>query len=79
MKASQVQIREMTTKWASISARRRLTLNAEPLDPPRGLGGYVVLHELAHLMVPNHRLVFKPILDADMLDWRERENHLTRT
>lgn len=73
VKAPQVQIRRMTTKWASISSRGRLTLNSELLDLPRGLGEYVVLHELAHLLVPNHGLVFKLYLDAYMPDWRERE------
>lgn len=73
VKPPQVQIRKMTTKWASISSRGRLTLNSELLDVPRGLGEYVVLHELVHLLVPNHGLVFKLFLDAYMPDWREKQ------
>lgn len=76
VKAPQVQVRAMTTKWASISTRGRLTLNAELLDLPRGLGEYVVLHELVHLLVPNHGLVFKLYLDAYMPDWRDRQRGL---
>ena len=79
VRSPQVQVRAMTTKWASISTRGRLTLNAELLGLPRGLGEYVVLHELVHLLIPNHGLVFKLYLDAYMPDWRERENHLVRT
>ena len=72
VKPPQVQIRQMTTKWASISSRGRLTLNSDLLGLPRGLGDYVVVHELVHLLVPNHGLVFKLFLDAYMPDWQER-------
>ena len=72
----QVHVRRMTTKWAPISTRGRLTLNSDLLDLPRGLGEYVVVHELVHLLVPNHGLVFKLFLDAYMPDWREREDAL---
>ena len=78
VKAPQVQIRAMTTKWASISTRGRMTLNSELLDLPRGLGEYVVLHELAHLLAPDHGLVFKLYLDAYMPDWRARDAALRR-
>lgn len=72
----QTHIRPMTTKWASISTRGRLTLNADLLDLPRALGEYVVLHELLHLLVPNHGRLFKLFLDAYMADWQEREAKL---
>lgn len=74
--APEVQLRSMTTKWASISTRGRLTLNADLLDLPRLLGEYVVVHELVHLLVPDHGRVFKLFLDAYMPDWRERETVL---
>jgi hypothetical protein len=75
----QIHVRPMTTKWASISTRGRLTLNADLIDLPRALGEYVVLHELLHLLVPNHGRLFKLFLDAYMADWREREGALNST
>lgn len=72
----QIQIRPMKSKWASLSTRGRLTLNADLLGLPRALGEYVILHELLHLLVPNHGRVFKLFLDAYMPDWQEREKRL---
>ncbi len=71
--APRIYIRPMSSKWGSISTRGRLTLNEELLPLPRGLGEYVILHELLHLLVPNHGLVFKLFLDAYMPDWRDRD------
>jgi len=74
----QVQIRHMTTKWASMSTAGRLSLNADLLDLPRPLGEFVIVHELVHLLAPNHGKVFKSFLAAYMPDWEERESRLRR-
>ncbi len=42
------------------------------MDLPPGVGEYVVLPELVHLFIPNHRLVLKLYLDGYVPDWRER-------
>lgn len=76
VKVAQTHLRRMTTKWASISRAGRLTLNAELLDLPRDLGEYVIVHELVHLLVPNHGKVFKSFLAAYLPDWEEREGWL---
>ena len=44
----------MQRKWASISMKGRLTLNTDLLDLPEMLTEYVIVHELVHLLVPNH-------------------------
>ncbi len=69
----QIHIRHMTTKWASMSTAGRLTLNSDLLDLPRPLGEFVIVHELVHLLAPNHGKVFKSFLTAYMPDWEERE------
>lgn len=71
-----IQVREMRRKWASMSTNGNLTLNSELLDLPRELGEYVLVHELVHLLVPNHGVVFRCFLDAYIPDWREREKRL---
>lgn len=91
-----IHIRQMTTKWGSLSrtvghtsgAGRehasttvshyagRLTLNSELLTLPRELGEFVIVHELVHLLAPNHGRVFKSFLHAYLPDWREREQRL---
>ena len=69
-------IRAMTRKWASISARGRLTLNSEVLTIPRYLAEFVVVHELVHLLAPNHGPVFKCFMSAYLPDWQKREASL---
>ncbi|SCX83860.1 hypothetical protein SAMN05216420_10159 [Nitrosospira sp. Nl5] len=66
---AEIHLRLMTQKWASISTRGRLTLNTELLEVPRHLGEYVIVHELVHLLVPNHGKVFKSFMSAYMPDW----------
>lgn len=72
----QIHLREMRTKWASISTNGRLTLNKELLALPRPLGEYVIVHELAHLLSPNHGKLFKSFMTAYLPDWQERERKL---
>ncbi len=72
----QIHLRQMTSKWASVSTAGRLTLNTDLLSLPKELGEFVIVHELVHLLVPNHGRVFKSFLFAYMPDWNEREERL---
>ncbi|HLV99436.1 MAG TPA: M48 family metallopeptidase [Ktedonobacterales bacterium] len=76
VKTPQVHLRAMTTKWASISTAGRLTLNMDLLTLPKPLGEFVVVHELVHLLAPNHGRVFKSFMHAYLPDWEERESQL---
>ena len=73
-----VQIRPMVRKWASLSKRGRLTLNAELLILPRDLGEFVIVHELVHLLVPSHSKLFKSYLHAYLPDWETRAKRLNK-
>src|SRR5437762_2207451 len=59
-----IQLRPMRRKWASISTSGRLTLNSELLRLPKELGEFVIVHELVHLLAPNHGRVFKAFMQA---------------
>ena|ERR1051326_5319926 len=76
VKTPRVHLRPMTTKWASISTAGRLTLNKDLLTLPKPLGEFVVVHELVHLLAPNHGRVFKSFMHAYLPDWEERESQL---
>lgn len=76
VKTPQVQLRAMTTKWASISTAGPLTLNTDLLSLPKPLGEFVLVHELVHLLAPNHGRVFKSFMHAYLPDWEEREKQL---
>ncbi len=78
VKVPRIHLRPMTSKWASLSAGRRLTLNTDLLSLPPDLGEFVIVHELVHLLAPNHGKVFKSFMYAYMPDWEERAEMLRR-
>ena len=76
VKTPQIHLRPMRTKWASLSTSGRMTLNTDLLDLPKELGEFVIVHELVHLLIPNHGRVFKSFMYAYMPDWETRERRL---
>lgn len=73
---TQIRVRSMSSKWASISTAGRLTLNIDLLGVPKDLGEFVIVHELVHLLAPNHGKVFKSFMYAYLPDWEERKTRL---
>jgi len=69
-------VRPTSTKWASMSTAGRLTPNSELLALPKSAGEYAIVHELVHLLAPNHGKVFKSFMSAYLPDWEEREKAL---
>ncbi|MDE0552838.1 MAG: M48 family metallopeptidase [Candidatus Poribacteria bacterium] len=76
VKVKQIHLRQMQRKWASISMNGRLTLNTELLHLPKALTEFVIVHELVHLLVPNHGKLFKSFMSVYLPDWEERQNRL---
>lgn len=76
VKVREIHLRQMQRKWASISTNGRLTLNTDLLNLPETLMEYVIVHELVHLLVPNHGKLFKGYMSACLPDWEERQNRL---
>lgn len=76
VRVRRIQVRALGRKWASMSTAGNLTLSSELLELPQPLGEYVIVHELAHLLAPNHGKVFKSFLYAYLPDWEERDHRL---
>lgn len=76
VKVKEIHLRQMHRKWASISMNGRLTLNTELLNLPDTLTEFVIVHELVHLLVPNHGKLFKSFMSAYLPDWEERQHRL---
>ena len=76
VKVREIHLRQMQRKWASISTNGRLTLNADLLSLPEALAEFVIVHELVHLLVPNHGKLFKSFMSAYLPDWEERQDRL---
>lgn len=54
LRYSDVTIKNQRTRWGSCSANGRISLNCKLLFLPRDLVRYVMLHELCHLLEPDH-------------------------
>ena len=76
VKVQEIHLRRMRRKWASISTKGRLTLNTDLLNLPEALVEFVIVHELMHLLVPNHGKLFKSYMSAYLPDWEDRQNRL---
>ena len=71
-----LQIRDMKTRWGSLSKSGILTLNIKLIAAPKECIEYVVVHELCHLKYPNHDRKFYRLLDTRLPDWEKRKNKL---
>ncbi len=74
VKPSAIIIRPLTKRWGSCSPKGRILLNSELIKAPKGCIEYVIIHELCHLIYPNHTQKFFELLIKEMPDW-ERWKH----
>jgi len=64
-------IKNMKTRWGTCNYKEhRIWFNLQLAKKDPKCLEYVVLHELAHLLVSNHSKSFKDILDRHMPEWK---------
>lgn len=72
-----VKIRAMKSRWGSCQPSKGIiTLNAKMIAAPREAIEYVVLHEFAHFIHPNHSKDFYALVESMMPDWKKRREML---
>ncbi len=69
----------MPTRWGSCSPSGRITLNSELVKAPKACIEYVIIHELCHLIYPNHNKKFFRLLSSLMPDWEKWKERLERS
>jgi len=70
-------IKRMKTRWGSCNPKaRRIWLNLELVKKPPHCLEYIVVHELAHLIVRRHDDRFKTLLDQHLPKWRSVRKEL---
>ncbi|HBU12110.1 MAG TPA: hypothetical protein DEB31_05090 [Clostridiales bacterium] len=72
-----IRVRKMKTMWGSCTYKKgEIRFSYHLFCAPPHCVEYVVLHELAHLLYPNHGDRFKAFLTKWMPDWKERRKRL---
>lgn len=65
-------IQKMKTKWGSCNYNsKNIRLNTELVKKPKDLVEYVIVHEMVHLLVPNHNDNFLTLINKYYPNWRE--------
>ena len=68
-----LKVRQMKTRWGVCApTKRQITLNLRLAEKPRAAAEYVVLHEYAHFIHPNHSPAFWAVVARYMPDYRAR-------
>ncbi len=73
----EVRIRYMTSRWGSCQPQKGIiTLNSKLIQASRDCIEYVVLHEFAHFIYPNHSRQFWDFVSMLMPDWKDKKKEL---
>jgi len=79
---NRVTVRSQRTRWGSCSGRQTISLNWRLMMAPIEVSDYVIYHELAHLIHPDHSVDFWQVV-ADVCPsfksarrWLKQHNHL---
>jgi predicted metal-dependent hydrolase len=79
VKAGQVFVQKMKTKWGSCSpASGNIRLNTDLAKKPPECLEYIVVHELAHLIEPTHNARFVALMDLFLPQWKHLKDELNR-
>lgn len=72
----QIQYKYLNKQWGLKNTDNSLTFNIELIKTPIQCIDYVIVHELCHLVHPNHDDRFHKLLMKVMPDWQERKKRL---
>jgi predicted metal-dependent hydrolase len=71
-----VTVREMIRRWGSCSPCGTLTFNWRIVQAPIGVVDYLIAHEVAHVIVPNHAPEFWNIVAVHAPAWENARSWL---
>ncbi len=78
-KEPEVRFRRMQKRWGSCSHEGIIVLNTELVKAPIFSMDYVIIHELCHLIYPNHDSKYYRLLAYLLPDWKKRKDRLEAT
>lgn len=72
-------VQQMKTKWGSCNPRARaIRLNTELAKKPKHCLEYILVHEMAHILVRHHNDRFAALMDKFMPQWQHYRAELNR-
>lgn len=75
--AASYTIRDMKTRWGSCTPQTgRIRLNLQLAAYPEACLEYILVHELAHLRIPNHSPAFWKLVEEYIPNWKEIRRQL---
>ncbi len=78
-KISSPKLRRMSRRWGSYSEAGKVLLNPDLVQASSACIDYVIAHELAHAVYPNHGNKFFGLVEKIIPDWKKRKDLLERT
>lgn len=78
VQASRVIVRPLRNRWGSMTPAGSLVLNSDLVQAAPPLIDYVIAHEMAHLLHPDHGRGWRSMLTRIMPDWEVRKGCLER-
>ncbi len=70
-------VKKLKSKWGSCDTiKKNITFNLELMKYPISALEYITVHELAHLLEPNHSRKFYNIISLYMPEWKKSKNIL---
>ncbi len=76
----EIRFRQMVSMWGNCRPQRKIvTFNYRLLAAEPACVEYVVLHEFAHFLHPNHGKQFCDFLEKELPDWRQLQYRLQKT
>lgn len=70
IKPKEIEIRDLQQRWGSCTNNRKLIFNWKIIMAPISAIDYVLLHELCHLVEPDHSLEFWSLLESVMPSYK---------
>ena len=78
LRVTGMTVREQRSRWASCSPAGRISVNLRVIALPSTLRDYLVVHELTHLLEPNHSRKYWERVGEFFPDYRNAEEELKR-
>jgi predicted metal-dependent hydrolase len=76
LKRPRLVVRDLSKRWGSYTSKGRIVLNVDLIRAAPDLIDYVIAHELAHGLHPDHGAHWRNLLTMVMPDWEAKKGRL---